>query len=263
MSFRALHRKGDPLLVPNAWDAGSAKILKGLGFNALASTSAGAAFAAGRSEGTLSPDEMIDDALRLTQASGLPVTADLENCGPGHDDITATLTRAAKMGLAGGSIEDHTGDPSEPIYPFDEALARVNTAVTAAGTQPDDFVLTARAEGRLHGHPDLNAIIERLQAFAEAGADVVYAPGLTTLAEVARVCDAVPVPVNVLVGANNDAFTVATLAEAGAARISLGSSLARQALGGMIRFATALRDDGQFAYGDLAGFDEIEALLKP
>lgn len=262
MTFRALHVPGEPLLMPNAWDAGSARILTGLGFKAIASTSAGAAFAWGRSEGTLSMAELTEAAALLARETSLPVNADLENCGPDHEAIARTISEAAKAGLAGGSIEDFSGDPNAAIYPLETAVARTATAVKAARAADSDFVLTARAEGRLHGQPDLGEIIDRLTAYADVGADAVYAPGLRTLDEVERVCKAVPVPVNVLVGGPNPAFTVPALADAGAARISLGSALARQALGGLIAFSKTLRDEGRFDYAPLAGFEEIEALLK-
>lgn len=262
MIFRALHVPGQPLLMPNPWDAGSARLLTGLGFKAIGSTSAGAAFSFGRGEGTLAPAELVEAAELLARVTALPVSADLENCGPGPATIARTITLAADAGLAGGSIEDFSGDPEDPIFPLNLALERVAIAVEAARAAPQDFVLTARAEGRLHGRGDLSEIIERLVAFAEIGADVVYAPGLTTPDEVNRICDAVRVPVNILVAGNNPAFTVRTLAEAGAARISLGSAPARQAYGGMIEFAKTLKDEGRFDYGHLGGFDEIEALLK-
>ncbi len=262
MSFRALHVPGDPLLIPNPWDSGSARLLQGLGFKALASTSAGAAYALGRPEGTLSPAEMVDAAARLARATNLPVNADLENCGPTPRDVARTITLAAEAGIAGGSVEDFSGDPDAPIYPLATAVERVEIAVEAARAAKHDFVLTARAEGRLHGQPDLDAIIDRLIAFAEAGADVLYAPGLTSADEVARVCEAVSLPVNVLVGNSKAGFTVPMLAQAGTARISLGSALARQAYGGLIAFAKTLREKGRFDYGPLAGFDEIEGLLR-
>ncbi len=260
MSFRALHRPGHPLLMPNPWDAGSGAILAGLGFEALASTSAGAAFALGRCDGDLTARKLVEAAETIARAVQVPVSADLENCGDTHEDVRATV-QAAADGLAGGSIEDFTGNPADPLYPLDEAVARVQIAVAAAAEAPSDFVLTARAEGRLHGADDLGAIIERLQAYEGVGADVLYAPGLRSLEEVKQVCKAVSAPVNVLVGALSEGFTVAALADAGVARISVGSALSRQALGGMMRFARVLLDDGRFDYDELAGFAEIEGLL--
>ncbi len=262
MSFRALHVPGDPLLMPNPWDAGSARLLRGLGFKALASTSAGAAFGLGRSEGSLSMADLVEAAALIARTTDLPVNADLENCGPTPRDVARTITLAADAGIAGGSVEDFSGDPDAPIYPMETAIERVEIAVEAARAAKGDFVLTARAEGRLHGKPDLDEIIDRLNAYAEVGADVLYAPGLTSADEIAQVCKAVPLPVNVLVGNTKAGFTVPMLAQAGVARISLGSAPARQAYGGLIAFSKTLRDEGRFAYDTLAGFDEIEALLK-
>lgn len=248
--------------MPNAWDAGSAKILESLGFAALASSSAGAAFAAGRLDGDLAPDELVAAGAQLTKAVAIPVSADLENCGETEEDIAATIEASAAAGLAGGSVEDFTGDPTNPIYPPETAVARVRAAVAAARAAPADFVLTARAEGLLHGGTDLAEIIARLSAYSEAGADVLFAPGLKTPDQVATVCEAVSGHVSVLVGHGRSGFTVETLVQAGAARISLGSALSRQALGGLIRFARALHTDGRFDYGeDMAEFAEIEGLL--
>jgi len=248
--------------MPNAWDAGSAKILESIGFAALASSSAGVAYAAGRPDGDLTPSELVAAGALLTEALTIPVSADLENCGVAEKDIAATIEAAAAAGLAGGSVEDFTGNPNDPIYPLETAVARVRAAVAAARAAPADFVLTARAEGLLYGGTDLAEIIARLCAYSEAGADVLFAPGLKTPDQVAMVCEAVPGNVSVLVGHSGSGFTVGTLAQAGVARISLGSALSRQALGGLIRFARTLYEDGRFDYTeDMAEFAEIEGIL--
>src|SRR5271165_7201596 len=181
-AFRALHARPGAFVIPNPWDVGSARILAALGFEALASTSAGAAFAEGRRDGILS------NAAAIVAATDLPVNADLENCfADAPDEAAKTITLAAAAGLAGGSIEDATGNPDEPIYGHDQAVARVAAAVAAARAAPAGFVLTARAENFLHGKPDLDDTIRRLQAFEKAGADVLYAPGLPDLAAIRAV----------------------------------------------------------------------------
>jgi 2-methylisocitrate lyase-like PEP mutase family enzyme len=261
--FRALHQEPGAFVMPNPWDAGSARILAAEGFAALATTSAGLAFSLGRRDGQASRAETLANAAAIVAATDLPVSADLEN-GFGHrpEDCAATLRDAIATGLVGGSIEDASGDPARPIYDFAQAVERIAAAAEAVRGQP--FVLTARAENFLHGRPDLDDTIRRLQAFAAAGAEVLYAPGLTELAQIRTLCAALDRPVNVVMGLVGRPFTVAELAEAGVKRISLGGSLARTALGALVRAAREIRDDGAFTFAGAAlrGAD-VEAMMQP
>jgi 2-methylisocitrate lyase-like PEP mutase family enzyme len=245
--FLDLHRPGNPLLLPNPWDRGSAALLASLGFLALATTSSGFAATLGRLDGSVSRDEALAHAAAIVTATELPVSADLENCfadDPGGVALTVTL--AAETGLAGCSVEDFTGDDDEPIYDIGLAAERVAAAVEAAHAGPARLVLTARAENYLHGRPDLTDTITRLQAYQAAGADVLYAPGLTSLADVRRLVTAVDRPVNVL--AMSGAPPVSELAEAGVSRVSVGGAFAFAALGGLAAAATELRDKGTYGY---------------
>lgn len=257
-AFRALHERERAFIIPNPWDTGSARMLAGLGFEALATTSAGMAFAQGLPDGCVSRDAALDHCRVIVAATNLPVSADLENgFGDAPEDVSDTIRAAAATGLAGCSIEDHTGDRDDPIYPF--ALA-----VEARRGLPDDFVLTARCENLLWGRDDLDDTIVKLQAFAAAGADVVYAPGLRDLAAIRAVCAAVAAPVNVVMGLPGATFGVAELAEAGVARISVGSALARAAYGAFLAGAREMTDAGTFAFADSAsGFAELEAFFRP
>jgi 2-methylisocitrate lyase-like PEP mutase family enzyme len=248
--FLALHRPGDPLLLPNPWDRGSAKVLAALGFQALATTSSGFAASLGRLDGSVSRDEALAHATAIVDATALPVSADLENCFGGDPaEVGRTVALAAETGLAGSSVEDFTGDEDEPIYDIGLAAERVAAAVQAAHSGPARLVLTARAENYLHGRPDLADTISRLQAYQEAGADVLYAPGLTSLADIRQVVQAVDRPVNVL--AMRGAPPVSDLADAGVSRVSVGGAFAFAALGALVDAATELRDTG--TYGYLAG----------
>ncbi|WP_159999821.1 oxaloacetate decarboxylase [Roseomonas sp. 18066] len=261
--FRALHAAPGAFVIPNPWDAGSARLLAGLGFQALATTSAGLAFGLGRRDGAAGRAETLANARAIVEAVDLPVSADLEN-GFSHDPegCAATLRDAAAVGLAGGSIEDATGDPAHPIYGFDQAVERVAAAAEAARALP--FVLTARAENYLHGKPDLDDTIRRLQAFSKAGAEVLYAPGLTELSQIRTLCAAVDKPVNVVMGLKGKPFTVAELAEAGVKRISLGGSLARTALAALQRAAIEIRDQGSFGFAaEALTSREVEAYMAP
>lgn len=251
--FRQMHRGPQALVMPNAWDAGTARILAGLGFSALATTSAGLAFSMGLrdSSGSLSREQVLDNARSIVEATELPVSADLENgFGASPDACAQTVKEAGAIGLCGGAIEDATGDPDTPIYGFDHAVDRIAAAV-AAKTSPD-FLVTARAENFLYGRPDLDDTIRRLQAFEAVGADVVYAPGLPDLESIRRVCQSVSVPVNVVVGLTAGTASVADLSAAGVRRISTGGSLARAALGEMVRAATELRTEGTYGYAERA-----------
>jgi 2-methylisocitrate lyase-like PEP mutase family enzyme len=235
--FRALHT-GEPFVVPNPWDAGSARVLAALGFKALATTSSGFAFTLGRLDGDVTLDEVIDHAGALDAATELPVSVDLEN-GYGADPEAAAraITRIAEAGAVGGSIEDW--DPSGRIYELGHATERVAAATEAARNLAFPFTLTARAENHIHGVTDLDDTIARLQAFEQAGADCLYAPGLRTETEVRAVCDAVSKPVNVLV---LPGLTLAEIVDGGAQRISVGGALTWVATKAMADAATALRD---------------------
>ncbi|MBB5515976.1 2-methylisocitrate lyase-like PEP mutase family enzyme [Rubricella aquisinus] len=262
-AFRALHVRGAAFLMPNAWDAGSARLLASLDFPAIATTSAGYAFAVGKrdSMAALSRAEILDNAAAIVAATDLPVSADLEGgFGPAPQDCAETIRQAAGIGLVGGSIEDATGDPDDPIYPFEEAVARVAAAAEAA--RDLRFVLTARAEGHLYTDVTVAETIRRLQAFADAGADVLYAPGLPDLDAIRMVCAEVDKPVNILMGLTGPRYSVAALAEAGAARISVGGSFARAAWGALRRAALEVPDAGTFDYAaDAMPGAEIEALM--
>jgi 2-methylisocitrate lyase-like PEP mutase family enzyme len=241
-TFHALHA-GEPFVIPNPWDPGSARVLEALGFKALATTSSGFAFTLGRLDGSVTLDEVVEHTAALDRATELPVSVDLEN-GYGADPASAALAiaRAAEAGAVGGSIEDF--DPAGYLYDSRHAVARVTAAAEAAGSLPFPFVLTARAENHIRGNPDLGDTIARLQAFAAAGADVLYAPGLRTAEEVREICRAVAKPVNVLA---LPGLTVAEVVAAGARRISVGGSLTWVAVDAMASAATAIRDRGDFA----------------
>src|ERR1700761_998170 len=251
-AFRALHQRSRIFVVPNPWDAGSARLLTHLGFEALATTSAGLAFSLGKGDGlaAVTREETLANAKAIVEATTLPVAADLENGFGKEPEICAeTIRLAAATGLAGGSIEDATGDPSDPIYPFELAVERVKAAVAAAKGLSVPFTLTARAENLIYGRPDLDDTIRRLVAFAEAGADVLFAPGLTTEEEIRAVVKAVaPKPVNVLMGLGKGSFTLAQLEDLGVRRVSLGSSLARAAYGAFMHAAEEIHQQGSFGF---------------
>jgi 2-methylisocitrate lyase-like PEP mutase family enzyme len=261
-AFKALHERPGIFAIPNPWDAGSAKLLAGLGFEALATTSAGFAFSLGKSDGAVSREETLGHARVIVEATSLPVSADLEKgFGDEPETCAETIRLAAKAGLVGGSIEDATGRIEDPIYPFDLSVERIKAAVRAARGLPFPFMLTARAENFLHGRPDLKDTIRRLEAFADAGADVLYAPGLTTRDEISAVVKAVaPKPVNVLVGGS---LTLSDLADLGVKRVSLGSALARAAYGAFLRAAEEIRREGSFTFAeDAVPFAKINAMFK-
>lgn len=253
-AFKALHERPGIFVVPNPWDAGSAKMLESLGFEAMATTSAGLAFSLGKPDGqaVVSRDETLSNAQSIVQATQLPVSADLENgYGEAPGTCAETILLAAKMGLCGGSIEDTTGRPDDPIYPFDLSVRRVQAAVKAARSLSIPFILTARAENLIYGRPDLPDTIRRLQAYAEAGADVLFAPGLTTKEEITAVVTAVaPKPVNVIMGLSHAGFSLKDLAALGVRRVSLGSSLARAAYGSFLHAAKEVREQGTFTFAE-------------
>jgi 2-methylisocitrate lyase-like PEP mutase family enzyme len=240
--FRALH-DGDAFVIPNPWDAGSAKVLAGLGFRALASTSSGFAFTLGRLDGTATLDEVVAHTAALDRATSLPVSVDLENgYGRGPEDVARAIARVAEAGAVGASIEDYDAD--EGIYELGRAVERVAAAAEAARALDVPFTLTARAENHIRGNPDLDDTAARLQAYEGAGADVLYAPGLRTVAEIRAVCDAVSKPVNVL--ARRD-LTVSDIAAAGGRRISVGGALTWVAVGALAAAAERIRDHGDFS----------------
>ena len=262
--FVALHQAEVPFVIPNAWNAGSARILTALGFEAVATTSAGLAFSIGLRDSTaaLSREQVLDNAAEIVSATQLPVSADLEDgFGTSPDDCASTISAAIEVGLVGGTVEDATGDPSDPIYEFAHAAARIEAACEAAG---DKFLVTARAENFLYGRHDLDETIRRLQAFEAVGAHVLYAPGLPDLDAIRTVCSAVGRPVNVVMGLSGPSYSVSELAQAGVKRISTGGSLARAALGGFARAAQEIRDSGTFKYATEAMSDsQASAFMSP
>ena len=266
-AFKALHTRPGAFVIPNPWDIGTTRILSGLGFEALATTSAGLAFSLGRrdGDGSVSRAEALDHASEIVEATPLPVSADLENgFADAPDEVAETIRLASDAGLAGASIEDATGRPDAPIYEFSLAVERVSAAAEAARSLEVPFVLTARAENFLFGRPDLEDTIRRLQAFARAGADVLYAPGLKDRETIETLCASVDKPVNVVMGLGRGVnISVGELAEAGVKRISLGSSLSRAALGAFLRAAREIGDEGTFNFAeDAAGFDELEGFFS-
>ena len=261
--FKALHERSGAFVIPNPWDAGSARLLAALGFEALATTSSGLAYALGRLDGEVTLEEKITHCRMLCSATDLPVSADLEKCFA-DDPATAseTIRKVAEAGVVGGSIEDYSGDAAKPIYDFELAVERVQAAAEVAKSLDFPFTLTARAENLIRGRKDLDDTIRRLQAFEKAGADVLYAPALTTLDDVRTVTSAVTKPVNVLAPPLNGA-TVAQLADVGAKRISIGGALARAAIAIVLRAGTEMRDEGTFGWtSDMAPGPDIDALMS-
>ena len=245
-AFVALHARKGAFVIPNPWDVGSARLLEHLGFEALATTSAGFAFSRGRCDCQMGRDATLEHAAAIAAATDLPVSADLENCfGDSPEVVAQTIRLAARAGLAGGSVEDSTGRTESPQYELAHAADRVRAAAEAAHALPFRFTLTARAENFLVGRPDLKDTIARLQAYQQAGADVLYAPGLATLDHIAAVVRAVDRPVNVLAAAQ---FSVAALAEIGVRRISVGGALARAAYGAFLLAAREMKERGTFHF---------------
>jgi 2-methylisocitrate lyase-like PEP mutase family enzyme len=249
VAFRALHELPRAFVIANAWDAGSAQLVAGLGFPAIATSSAASANTLGRRDGNITRDEALAHAKALVEAVDVPVSADLEN-GFGHkpEYVAETIRLAAATGLAGGSIEDHTGDASRPVYDFDEAVERVAAAAEAGHSLGVPFTLTARCENFLHGHPDLDDTIKRLQAYEKAGADVLFAPGLPSLEAVRTVCWSLSKPVSFMVGIPGLSFSVVELQDAGVRRISLATSLHRAAMTGLYRAAAEIQEKGTFEF---------------
>ena len=261
--FRALHERDSAFIIPNPWDVGTARLLAHLGFEALATTSAGYAFSVGRRDNTIGRDEMMDHVAAIASASNLPVSADLENgFGDDPETVAQTIRLAAAAGLVGGSIEDSTGRVSHPIYEHAHAVERIRAAAEVVRALPFPFMLTGRAENYLVGKPDLKDTIKRLQAYQEAGADVLYAPGLTDKDDIAAVVDSVDGPVNVVMGLRGVQLNLATLSAMGVKRISVGSALSRSALGAFLRAAREMREHGTFTFSNEAvSYQDISAMF--
>ncbi len=261
--FRVLHERPGAFIIPNPWDAGTARLLAGLGFEALATTSLGLANMLGSADSSVTRAQVIANTRDIVDATDLPVNVDLEN-GFAHEPAAAAeaIRLAAEAGAAGGSIEDFTGDDKDTIYGFDLSVERVRAAVQVARAQPVPFLLTARAENLIRGRSDMADTIRRLQAYEAAGADVLYAPGLRTVAEVRQVVGALKKPLNVVTGWLDPDITLAQLGEAGAKRISVGGALSRLALATFVKAGRAMREQGSFAWmRDMAGMADMRRLL--
>lgn len=261
--FRELHERKDAFIIPNPWDAGTARLLTRLGFEALATTSAGYAFSAGQQDNTIDRHHMMAHLAAIVSATDLPVSADLENgFGDSPEVVAETIQLAAVTGLAGGSIEDMSRQPDHAIYEHEHAVERIRAAAEVVRALPFAFTLTARAENYLVGRLDLRDTITRLQAYQEAGADVLYAPGLRSRDEIAAVVRAVDRPVNVLVGLQGLQLSLAELSAIGVRRISVGSALSRAALGAVLRAAQEMREHGTFAFAkDAVSYGDINAMF--
>lgn len=262
-AFRRLHEGPGAFIIPNPWDIGTARLLAAFGFPALATTSAGMAFALGRADGDVAWSDVLAHCRMIVEATPLPVSADLEQgAGDSPESAAETVRAAAGVGLAGCSLEDYSGDPDNPIYELSLAVERIQAAAESARALPEDFVLTARCENFLHGRPDLDDTIRRLQAYETAGADVLYAPGLRDLETIRTVCSSVTKPVNVIMGLPGATFGVAELEAAGVKRISVGSALARLAFGTVAQAALEMRDQGTFTFAEgIIGFAALERLV--
>jgi 2-methylisocitrate lyase-like PEP mutase family enzyme len=262
--FRALHERDGAFIVPNPWDVGTALLLAHLGFEAVATTSMGYAFSLGRLDNTLDREETLANASAIASATRLPVSADLENgFGDAPEEVAETIRLAAAAGVVGGSIEDATGRSGQPIYEMEKAVERVRAAVATARLLPFTFTLTARAENYLHGRPDLKDTIRRLQAYQEAGADVLYAPGLATKDDIAAVVGSVDRPVNILMGLQGARLSLEELSAIGVKRVSVGSALCRTALGAFLRAAEEMRENGTFTFAtEAANPKEISAIFR-
>ncbi|MBZ4017120.1 isocitrate lyase/PEP mutase family protein [Streptomyces purpurogeneiscleroticus] len=267
VAFQQLHEGPRPFVVPNPWDAGTARILTGLGFAALATTGAGMAYAMGLPDGAgpIGRTEILDNAAAIVAATPLPVTADLESgFGDSPEEVAETIRRAAAVGLVGGSVEDSTGRAEDPVRPLEESVERVAAAVAAAKELDFPFTVTARAENFFQGRPDLDDTIRRLQAYEAAGADVLYAPALPDADAIRAVCSAVSAPVNVLMGSPALRLSVDELGAMGVRRISVGSALSRASLGAVVRAAQEIRDHGTFGFGaDAVPYAEANTMMAP
>jgi 2-methylisocitrate lyase-like PEP mutase family enzyme len=263
LAFRALHERDGAFIIPNPWDAGTARLLANLGFEALATTSAGYAFSVGRRDNTMEREEMLAHVAVIASATDLPVSADLENgFGDAPEYAAQTIRMGAAAGLAGGSIEDMSRDSQRPIYEFEFAVERVRAAAEAARALPFAFTLTARAENYLAGIRDLRDTIRRLQAYQAAGADVLYAPGLTSREEIAAVVSSVDRPVNVLMGLQGARLCLDELRALGVRRVSVGSALSRAALGAFLRAAREMREHGTFTFAeDAVSYRDLNSMF--
>ena len=262
-AFRALHAREGAFIIPNPWDVGSARILAQAGFEALATTSAGFAFTLGRRDNTIARYAMLDHVATIAAATELPVSADLENgYANTPEGVAETYALAATTGIVGASIEDSTGDPAHPLFDIAIAAERVRAAVEAVRALPFPFALTARAENFLVGQKDLADVIRRLQAYQEAGADVLYAPGLVERDDIAAVVKSVDRPINVVMGLAGARFSLGELAALGVKRVSVGSALARASFGALIDAAREMREHGTFAFADHAvAYRELGAMF--
>jgi 2-methylisocitrate lyase-like PEP mutase family enzyme len=264
--FRQLHQRPGAFIIPNPWDIGTARLLAHLGFEALATTSMGYAFSAGQCDNTIDRGEMMAHVAEIARATQLPVSADLENgYGDSPEVVTETIRLAAAAGVVGCSIEDAnaTGNPNQPIYKKEHAAERIRAAADVARSLPFHFILTARAENYLHGRPDLNDTISRLQAYQEAGADVLYAPCLSSKEDIATVVRSVDRPVNVLMGLQGVLLSLADLSTMGVRRVSVGSALCRAALGAFLRAAREMHEHGTFNFAnEAAKSQEISLIFK-
>lgn len=262
--FRSLHERLGAFVIPNPWDVGSARILTSMKFEALATTSSGLAHSLGVRDGSVSREAVLLHCQSIVNSTHLPVSADLENgYGNAPEEVAQTIQLAAESGLAGGSIEDHTKKPDNPIFEFTHAVERIQAAVEAKQRLKLDFVLTARSENHVWGHDDLDDTIKRLQAFENAGADVLYAPGLHDLKSIQAVCSALTKPVNVVIEMPNSTLTIKDLEQAGVKRISIGSVLFLEAYGSFMRAAAEIQNSGSFSFtADLVKFSEFENIFK-
>lgn len=262
-AFAELHRRPGAFVIPNPWDPGSARLLAYLGFEALATTSAGAAFSAGRPDNSVSREDALESARAIVAATDLPVSADLENgYGDSPETVSETIRMAADVGLVGASIEDMSGAEGNPIYELLHAVERVRAAAEAARSLPFPFTFTARNENFVTGRPNLADTIARLQAYQEAGADVLYAPGLTTKEDIAAVVRAVDRPVNVVMGLAGPPISVGELETLGVKRISVGGALCRTAFGAFLRAAREIKERGTFEFArDAVPHREMNAMF--
>ena len=263
-AFAELHKRAGTFIIPNPWDAGSARLLAHVGFEALATSSAGYAFTIAKADNAVGRDAMLAHARSVAEATDLPVSIDLENgFGDTPEIVAETIRLAAATGAVGGSIEDSTQRPDDPLYESALAVERIRAAVEVVRSLPFPFMLTARAENYLVGRPDLNQTIERLQMYQEAGADVLYAPGIASKDDIAALIRSVDRPVNLLMGLKGVKLTVAEVSALGVKRISVGSGLARCALGAFLRAAREMREEGTFTFADdAADFGMTNSIFK-
>jgi 2-methylisocitrate lyase-like PEP mutase family enzyme len=264
LAFRALHEHDSAFIIPNPWDIGTARLLAHVGFEALATTSAGYAFSVGQRDNTIGRDHMLAHVAEIVSATDLPVSADLENgFGDDPDTVAETIRLAVTTGLVGCSIEDATNRPEDPIYDHELAVERVRAAAQVAHALPFPFMLTARAENYVVGRMDLKDTIKRFQAYQEAGADVLYAPGLWAKDDIAAVVSSVDRPVNIIMGLQGIHLTLAELSAIGVKRVSVGSALSRAALGAFLHAAKEMREHGTFRFADAAvSYRDISAMFE-